>query len=98
MNVGLIYISVFYKENKMSYAYYEKTGCMFEGSEMEFQNRLPKCNCFMPWTDEEGYFSYFLCTKDFEVCRHNCKHHKYKRKLNEDIREFFEATCERYRK
>ena len=50
----------------MSYAYYEKTGYMFEGSEMEFQNRLPKCNCFMPWTDDNGEFEYFLCTKDFE--------------------------------
>jgi hypothetical protein len=82
----------------MTYQYFLKTGYMFTGSEGEFKNRFPKCNCFMPWTDDNGEFEYFLCTKDFEVCRHNCKSHKYKRTLNEDIREFFEATCERYRK
>jgi hypothetical protein len=89
----------------MSYAYYEKTGYKFTGSEMEFQNRYPVCNKetnFVPWSDEENYFSYFLCLKDYKTCRHDCKNHKEckcnTRELNEDIREFFEATCERYRK
>ena len=51
----------------MSYAYYKKTGYKFTGSEMEFQNRYPVCNKetnFIPWSDEENCFSYFLCLKD----------------------------------
>ena len=82
----------------MSYAYYEKTGNKFMGSETEFNNRYPLCNKFCALSDEEGRFEYFLCTKDFNICRHDCRNHKYKRTLNEDISEFFEATCERYRK
>lgn len=82
----------------MSYEYFLKTGDKFMGSETEFQNRFPLCDKFCTLGDEEGRFEYFLCARDFNICRHDCKKHKYKRTLDPDWQEFFTATCERYKK
>ena len=82
----------------MSYEYFLKTGDKFMGSESEFQNRFPLCNKFCALADEEGRFEYFLCARDFDVCRKDCRNHKYRRTLDPDWQEFFTATCERYKK
>ena len=34
------------------------------------------CGCQLPWTDEEGRYDKFLCTKDFKECDKNCRLHR----------------------
>ena len=82
----------------MSYEYFLKTGDKFMGSETEFQNRFPLCNKFCTLADEEGRFEYFLCGRDFNICRQDCRNHKYKRTLDPEWEQYFKATCERYKK
>lgn len=43
------------------------------------------CNNSIPWTDEESWFSSFLCLKDCKECDKMCHKHV---KLNPDIEEF----------
>jgi hypothetical protein len=83
----------------MTEAYFKRTGYKFVGTDTEFQAVVPICygkSC--PIADEEGFFSKWYCIVDWKVCDKQCKNHKKPRKLNPDIKEFFEATCERYRK
>lgn len=82
----------------MCYEYFVNTGAKFQGSLDEFKNRCSDCGKQTPLTDEEGFFSYFLCAKDFEICRKDCNKHKKYRALDPDWVEFFNATCDRYRK
>ena len=81
----------------MAYEFYLKTGAKFFGSEEEFAGKLPTCNCYTPWTDDDGCFTCFLCIKDFEECKKDCENHHQPRKLDPDWEEYFVATCERYR-
>ena len=82
----------------MTIEYYLTTGAKFEGTEEEFETTKPFClGKACPMTDEDGYFSKWYCTIDWEFCDHQCQNHKKPRKLNPDIAEFFQATCERYR-
>jgi hypothetical protein len=81
----------------MTREYFLTTGAKFEGTEEEFEAKKPHClgrSC--PITDEDGYFSKWSCIVDWEICDKQCN--KHRKPINEDIREFFEATCERYRK
>jgi hypothetical protein len=81
----------------MAYEFYLQTGCKFFGSEEEFWDKLPNCTTYTPWTDDDGCFDCFLCTKDFKECKKDCNNHHQPRKLDPDWEEYFVATCERYR-
>ena len=50
-----------------------KNDAKFNGTDEEFENRFPNCGHSTPWTDEEGFFSYWLCLKDCKVCNFQCK-------------------------
>lgn len=81
----------------MTREYFLATGAKFEGTEDEFQTQRPFClGKACPITDEDGFFSKWYCTVDWNICDKQCKNHKPP--LNPDIAEFFNATCERYRK
>jgi hypothetical protein len=80
----------------MTYTYFLKTGYIFEGTEEEFKEKLPSCSDkSLPMTDEEGCFCKWYCMIDWAFCDKQCN--KHRPKLNEDIAEFFWATCERYK-
>lgn len=77
--------------------YFLRTGAKFEGTEEEFESNAPHCfgrSC--PITDEEGFFSQWYCIIDWKICDKQCR--KHRKPVNPDIAEFFNATCERYRK
>lgn len=41
---------------------------------MDRPNKI--CGCQLPWTDEEGRYDKFLCTKDFKECKMDCRLHR----------------------
>lgn len=69
----------------------------FMGTDEEFREKHPICNNCMPFADEEGRYDSWLCCKDYRECDLRCAEHHKPRKLNPDIAEFFNATCERYK-
>jgi hypothetical protein len=81
----------------MAREYFLRTGYKFTGTLEEFEANAPHClgrSC--PIADEEGYFSQWYCISDWKVCDKQCT--KHRPQINPDIAEFFNATCERYRK
>lgn len=34
------------------------------------------CHEQHPWADEEGRYDKFLCTRDFNECKHDCEQHE----------------------
>ena len=67
-------------------SFWRSTGYKFEGTEQDWEETYTGCDKQMPWSDEEGYFSKFLCVVDMKICDKQClKHHV---KLNSDIEEF----------
>ena len=68
-------------------SYWRKTGAKFYEDETgrSFEEVFTDCNDSMPWTDEEGRFSSFLCLKDCKECDKQCYKHI---KLNPLIEEF----------
>lgn len=68
-------------------SYWRKTGAKFIGTEEEFEKKFTNCTHSMPWTDEESYFSSWICLKDCKECDFQCSKHL---KINPDIKEFVE--------
>lgn len=70
-----------------SETYWRKTGYKFYEDETgrSFEEIFTDCSNSMPWADEEGFFSSFLCLKDCKECDKQCHKHI---KLNPLIEEF----------
>ena len=78
-------------------AYWRKTGYKFYEDEKchTFEEIFTDCNNSMPWADEEGRFSSFLCLKDCKECDKQCHRHI---KLNPLIEEFVQDLNKKEKK
>lgn len=61
--------------NDLCTSYWRRTGAKFMGNDNELSELIMDCGKQMALSDEEGYFSSFLCTIDFKQCDKCCNKH-----------------------